>query len=183
MAAIVEYLEIFWAFFSTNLLCFGGGSASIPLIQHEVVEVYGWMSELEFIEMLAAANALPGPIATKMSGYVGYLNQGILGTAIALVATVGPSLFLKISLMNFLLKHQDSPRAKRLALYIKPTIVVLLGIIVVQNFTIAANTMGIVHLLILVFAAYYLLGKRKMHPAVVILGALVYGGIVGALAL
>ena len=181
MEYIIDYLELFWAFFTTNLLCFGGGSASIPLVQHEVVEINGWMTESEFIEMLAAANALPGPIATKMAGSVGFDQAGVIGTAVALIATVAPSLFLKITLMNFLLKHKNSPRVKRLSLYIKPTIAVLLGVIMVQNFTITFETMGILHLLFLSSATYYFLHKKKAHPSLVILGALVYGSIMGAI--
>jgi len=181
MANIIKYLEIFWVFFITNILGYGGGPATIPLIQHEVVEVYGWMMEHEFIEMLAAGNALPGPIATKMAGLVGFGQGRILGVIVALIATVVPSLILKVQLMNFLLKYKDSPRVKRMSLYIKPTIAVLLGIIVVQNFTVTFATMGIFHLLVLAIGAYYFLEKKKTHPSLVILGALIYGGVVGAI--
>ena len=83
--------------------------------------------------------------------------------------------------MNFLLKHKNSPRIKRLSLYIKPAIAVLLGVIMVQNFTITFESMGILHLLVLSVAAYYFLQKKKVHPSLVILGALIYGGIVGAI--
>jgi chromate transporter len=66
------YLHIFWAFFIANLLGYGGGPATIPLIQNEVVNHYQWMSLSEFGDVLAIGNALPGPIATKMGGYIGY---------------------------------------------------------------------------------------------------------------
>lgn len=180
MAIIIDYLKIFWVFFTTNILGYGGGPATIPLIQHEVVHIYGWMTEYAFIEMLAAGNALPGPIATKMAGSIGFGQAGIVGTMIALIATVIPSLILKIMLMKVLLAHKNSPRVKRLSLYIKPTIAVLLGIIVIQNFTVAFDSMGIFHLGVLVVAAYYFLEQKKTHPTLVILGALIYGGIMGA---
>ena len=181
MEYIIEYLEILWVFFITNILGYGGGPATIPLVQHEVVEVYGWMSEFEFTTMLAAGNALPGPIATKMAGSVGFGQGGMIGAIIALIATVVPSLILKIMLMNFLLKHKNSLRVKRMSLYIKPTIAVLLGMIMVQNFTVAFDVMGSVHLCILVVSSWYFLAKRKLHPSLVILGALVYGGLMGAI--
>ena len=179
MAYIIRYLEIFWVFFITNILGYGGGPATIPLVQHEVVQIFGWMNEVEFIEMLATGNALPGPIATKMAGAVGFGQGGVLGAIISLFATVVPSLILKIMLMNFLYKYKNSPRVKRMALYIKPTVAVLLGIIMVQNFKVAFNAMAIWHLIILIAAAYYLLEKKKTHPSLVILGALIYGGIMG----
>ncbi|MCL2559683.1 MAG: chromate transporter [Turicibacter sp.] len=176
---ILEYLEIFWVFFITNILGYGGGPATIPLVQHEVVDVYSWMTEYEFIEMLAAGNALPGPIATKMAGSIGFSQAHIIGAIVALVATVVPSLVLKIMLMNFLMKHKDSPRVKRMSLYIKPTVAVLLGIIVVQNFIVSFAAMAIWHVVALGVGSYYLLEKRKIHPSLVILIALIYGGGMG----
>lgn len=179
MEYIIEYLEIFWVFFITSILGYGGGPATIPLIQHEVVEIYGWMTEFEFIEMLAVGNALPGPIATKMAGSVGFGQGGFIGASIALIATVVPSLILKVMLMNFLLKHKNSRRVKRMSMYIKPTIAVLLGLIMVQNFTVAYRAMGSLHLVVLNVVAWYFLEKRKTHPSLMILGALVYGGVMG----
>jgi len=181
MGNIFDLLEIFWVFFITNILGYGGGPATIPLVQHEVVEVYGWMSEYVFIEMLAAGNALPGPIATKMAAAIGFGRSGVLGVVVALLATVAPSLFLKILMMNFLMKHKDSPQVKRLSLYIKPAVAVLLGVIVIQNFTTAFNSIGVVHLVILAGLSFYFLEKRKTHPTLVIAGALIYGAIMGAI--
>jgi len=179
METLISYLEIFWVFFITNILGYGGGPATIPLVEHEVVNVYGWMTEYEFIEMLAAGNALPGPIATKMAASIGHAQGGAIGTTIALFATVVPSLVLKILLMNFLMKHKDSPQVKRMSLYIKPAVAVLLGMIVLQNFMIAFNSIGVVHLVILGGLAWFFLQKKKAHPTLVILGALIYGGVMG----
>ena len=65
------YLQLFWAFFISNILGYGGGPPSIPLIQAEVVDTYKWLTLKEFGDILALANALPGPIATKMATYIG----------------------------------------------------------------------------------------------------------------
>ena len=181
MALFIEYLEIFWVFFITNLLGYGGGPATIPLIQYEVVEVYAWMTEFEFITLLAAGNALPGPIATKMAGAIGFIQVGVIGSIIGLFATVAPSLVLKIMMMNFLLKHKDSPRVKRMSLYIKPTIAVLLSVIILQNFLAAFDAIGWIHVIVLGLGSFHLLEKKKIHPSLVILCALIYGGILGML--
>ncbi|RKJ34138.1 chromate transporter, partial [Butyricicoccus sp. 1XD8-22] len=73
------YIQIFLAFFYPGILGYGGGPATIPLIEHEVVENYGWMTTSEFSEVLALGNSLPGPIATKMAGFIGYEVGGVLG--------------------------------------------------------------------------------------------------------
>jgi len=64
--------DLFMAFCRVGLLGFGGGPSAIPLFHQEVVRKYGWMDEEEFGDTLALANTLPGPIATKLAGYIGY---------------------------------------------------------------------------------------------------------------
>src|SRR5690606_23137733 len=108
---------------------YGEGSASIPLIQNEVVNRYGWLTLEEFGELLALGNALPGPIATKMAGYIGYEVGGWLGSFIALFATVAPSLVVMIFLLQILYRFKDSPKVKRMTSLIRPTIAVLLGVL------------------------------------------------------
>ena len=171
------YLEIFWVFFMTNILGYGGGPATIPLIQHEVVEVYGWLTETEFTEVLAMGNALPGPIATKMAGYIGFIQGGILGAVLALIATVLPSVILMVALMSVLTKYQDSPQVKKLTLYIRPTVAVLLGVIAIQLLISSWQTISQIHLVIIAAASYLFLEKFKFHPALVVVGTLVYGAL------
>src|SRR4051794_1075858 len=103
------YWQIFLAFFIPGILGYGGGPASIPLIENEVVDRYGWLTVNEFSEALALGNALPGPIATKMAGYIGFQQGGILGAVIGVFATVGPSLILMIALLRLLMKYKESP--------------------------------------------------------------------------
>ena len=97
---MIIYLHVFWVFFITNILGYGGGPATIPLIQKEVVEHYKWMTPQEFNEALAMGNALPGPIATKMAGYIGFQEGGYLGSFLAVFASVAPSLILMLTLMG-----------------------------------------------------------------------------------
>lgn len=171
------YWSIFLAFFIPGILGYGGGPASIPLVEKEVVDRYGWMTTQEFGEVLALGNALPGPIATKMAGYIGYAEGGILGSLIGLFASVAPSLFLMIALMMTLMKYKDSPKVKNITKMIRPVIAVLLGAMTLQFFMTSAETSGTVQTVVLASVSYWLLEVRKVHPAFVILLALAYGGI------
>lgn len=173
------FWQLFIAFFIPGILGYGGGPASIPLVEAEVVDRYGWMTTQEFGEVLAIGNALPGPIATKMAGYIGYTEGGLLGAAIALLAAVGPSLVLMIGLMFTLLKYKDSPQVKNITKLIRPVIAVLLGVMALQFFTESAETSGLIETLAIAGVSYFLLEVQKMHPAFVILLALAYGGITG----
>lgn len=172
------YFEIFLAFFIPGIVGYGGGPASIPLIQEEVVNRYGWMTVEEFAELLAVGNALPGPIATKMAGYIGYEIGGVFGSFVALFATVAPSLLAMVFLLSLLYKFRHSPRVKRMTVLIKPTIAVLLGVLTWQFFESAWGGAGLVHTVILAGSSWVLLERLKLHPAFVIAGALCYGAII-----
>ncbi len=171
------YWEIFLAFFIPGILGYGGGPASIPLVENEVVHRYGWLSVSEFSEVLALGNALPGPIATKMAGYIGYEQAGILGAAVGVFATVAPSLILMIALMSLLYKFRDSPKVKRMSNYVRPTIALLLGVMAFRFFAESYEASGTIQTVFLIIASYLLLEKWKVHPAYVIVGALTYGAI------
>jgi len=171
------YWHIFLAFFIPGIVGYGGGPASIPLIENEVVDRYGWMSVSEFSEVLALGNSLPGPIATKMSGYIGYAEGGFLGSAVAVFAAVAPSLILMIILLGLLYRFKDSPKVKRMTNYIRPTIAAMLGVMTFSFFATSYTDSGVVQTIILIVASFFLLEKLKVHPAYVILAALVYGGI------
>lgn len=171
------YVQIFLAFFIPNILGYGGGPATIPLVEHEVVENYEWMTKAEFSEVLAMGNALPGPIATKMAAYVGYEIGGFWGAAIALLATVAPSVFLMIMLLKILHMYKNSPRVKRLSSYVLPAITVLMGALTVDFFMESWNAIGVLVTIAMAVVSYILLEKVKLHPAFVIVGGLALGAL------
>lgn len=172
------YVQIFLAFFIPGILGYGGGPASIPLVENEVVDNYEWLTVNEFSEVLAMGNALPGPIATKMAGYIGFQQAGVLGATVGVFATVAPSLILMITLLALLMKYKESPRVKRMTTYIRPVIAVLLGIMTYDFFFSAYEGVGIWQTLFIGLLSFFLMEKLKVHPAYVIAGALVYGGLV-----
>ncbi|RFB17320.1 chromate transporter [Bacillus sp. HNG] len=169
------YWQIFLAFFIPGIVGYGGGPSSIPLVENEVVGRYGWLTVSEFSEVLALGNSLPGPIATKMAGYIGYEVAGIPGSIIAVFATVAPSLILMIVLLGFLYKHKDSPKVKRMSSYVRPAIAVLLGTLTISFFTTSYADAGWLQTIIIIVVSFVLMEKLKVHPAYVIIGALGYG--------
>jgi chromate transporter len=171
------YWHIFLAFFIPGILGYGGGPASIPLVENEVVGRYDWMSVQEFSEVLAVANSLPGPIATKMAGYIGYEVAGIPGAIIAVFATVAPSLIIMIALLGLLFRYKDSPKVKRITLFVRPVIAILLGLMAWRFFSESYVGIGLLHTVIIGLVSYLLIERIKVHPAFVILSAFVYGGL------
>ncbi|NGQ97144.1 chromate transporter [Brevibacillus sp. SYP-B805] len=169
------YLQIFWAFFVANILGYGGGPPSIPLIQAEVVDHYHWITNEQFGEILALANALPSPIATKLGGYIGYEVGGVTGAIVALLATIAPTGIAMIALIGFMNLFRNAPQVKAMSQSIRPIIAVLFAVLTYQFFLSAIEQAGWMHTLILAAAAYFFLERKKAHPAMVIASSMVYG--------
>lgn len=68
-----------------GLLTFGGAYTAIPFIQHDAVEVGGWLTNAQFLDGLALSGLLPAPLII-FSTFVGYIGGGPLG---AIAMTVG----------------------------------------------------------------------------------------------
>lgn len=118
--------DLFVAMGRAGLLGYGGGPSAIPLIRAEVVEKYSWLTDQEFTDALAIANTLPGPIATKLSAFVGFKVAGVFGALSALIGMVGPTAIAVILLLKVLITFKDSPVLKGLISAVRPVVVVLL---------------------------------------------------------
>lgn len=92
------YIQLFLSFLKIGLFGFGGGLAIISLIQHEV-EMHGWMTQEEFVDILAISQVTPGPIGINCATYVGYTATGnILGSLLTTIAIIIPSLIIMLSI-------------------------------------------------------------------------------------
>ncbi|MCL2405684.1 MAG: chromate transporter [Defluviitaleaceae bacterium] len=164
------YKDIFMAFFRSGLLCFGGGPASIPFVHREAVERYKWMDNEEFVEIVAIGNTLPGPINTKMAGYIGYRVGGFFGLTIALIGATLPTAFLMIVLLRTLSHFSNEPWAMGMMRAMVPVVGVMLGIVGWQFLVIAAKGLGWVVTLAHVVVAAMLITFVVPHPAIVLAG-------------
>ena len=71
-------IELFLTFFKIGMFTLGGGYVMIPLVKDNCIEKKKWITEKEFIDILAIAECTPGPIAINMATYVGYKKKGII---------------------------------------------------------------------------------------------------------
>ena len=79
-------LELLISFLYVGLFSIGGGYATLPLIQEQIVELHGWLSYKEFTDIITISQMTPGPLAVNGSTFVGLRVAGIFG---AVVATFG----------------------------------------------------------------------------------------------
>src|SRR5512139_3218935 len=90
--------QIFWLFTKVAMFSWGGGPASLGLMQRETVAA-GWVTPEEFADAIALSNALPGPTAPQASAFVGYKLAGWSGAVMAAVGTVIPTTLLLLVLV------------------------------------------------------------------------------------
>lgn len=170
--------QLFWGFFVANVLGYGGGPASIPLIQEEVVNHYGWLTNEQFADVLAVGNALPGPIATKIAAFVGYQAGGWLGFIVATIATVVPSAVALILLLKLFNHYRQSGAVKGMTLLVQPVIAVMMVMLTWEMGRISLVSIGTWQSLGIAAVALWAFTKGKIHPALVIVAAFIYGGVV-----
>lgn len=97
-------LKLFFTFFKIGLFTFGGGYAMIAQIKEYVVAKEGWLTDDELTEIIAIAEATPGPIAINMATYVGFKKGGVLGSVFATAGVVLPS-FVIIYIISLFLEE------------------------------------------------------------------------------
>jgi chromate transporter len=117
--------SIFIVFSRVALFSWGGGPASMGLMQRESINM-GWVTAEEFADALAIGNALPGPIAPQVSAYIGYKMAGIWGAILAVSGTILPTTLLMLFMVIFFFGVKDSPTVAAMLKAIRPIIVGLL---------------------------------------------------------
>lgn len=89
-------VHFFWTLFKSTFIIsaftVGGGFVIIPLLKAKYVDEYHWISDKETLDMVAIAQSMPGVIAVNSAVILGYRMAGVLGTLVALIATVLPPL-------------------------------------------------------------------------------------------
>ena len=89
-----ELLTLFIAFFKVGSMTFGGGYAMLPIIQRELVDKKGWVSNDEIMDYYAIGQMTPGVIAVNVATFVGMKRKGIPGAIFATLGMITPSLII-----------------------------------------------------------------------------------------
>lgn len=98
MAGARILFELFWSFFKIGAVTFGGGISMLPIIDRELCQKKGWVSQDELIDYYAISQATPGIIAVNVATFCGHKLKGSLGAAVSTLAVVIPSIII-ISLL------------------------------------------------------------------------------------
>ena len=78
--------------FKAGALVFGTGFAIVPMLQHDVVDKYHWLSQNEFLDALAFGQMTPGPVVITAT-YIGHNLAGMSGAFVATIAIFAAAFF------------------------------------------------------------------------------------------
>ena len=165
----MKLLQLFISFLKIGAFSFGGGYAMLPLIRKEVIEVRGWITITEFIDILAVVEMTPGPIAVNSATFLGYEVAGVLGSIVATTAVVLPSFVIILIIAHFLSKFRDSPYVDWAFRGIRP---VILGLVASAAITVSMDAIVNIPSLIIGVVIFYLITFKELHP---ILGIIIAG--------
>ena len=104
-----DKLTMFWSFFKIGSMTIGGGLAMLPLIEREFVDVRGWVTSEEIVDIFAISQSLPGVIAINASVCVGYKTAKLPGALIASAGIILPSFTAILLIAMFFVNFQHNP--------------------------------------------------------------------------
>ena len=120
------YWELFWSFVQVGIFCVGGGYASMPLIQEQVIELHGWLTMQEFIDIFTISQMTPGPIGINAATFVGIKVAGFPGAVAATSGFVFPSVIIVIALSRLIYKYGDLAAVRGILNGLRPAVVALI---------------------------------------------------------
>ena len=181
-------LELFWSFFQIGLFSVGGGYAAMPLIQHQVVDLHGWMTMQEFIDIITISQMTPGPIAINSATFVGIQIAGLPGAIIATLGCVFPSCVIVLTLAWVYFRYRNLSVVQGVLGGLRPAVVAMIASAGISIFVTALWNAGPVSLnpadldwiaavgigipdIPLFLAALFVLRKWKLNPIWVMSGA------------
>lgn len=119
--------EVILFFLRLGFTAFGGPAAYIAMMRREVVERRNWISDERFLDLLSIVNLIPGPNATELAIYLGYIRAGWLGLIVGGVCFIGPAMLIVLTLAWAYATYGTLPEVSWLLYGIKPVVIALIA--------------------------------------------------------
>jgi len=119
--------EVVALFLRLGVTSFGGPAAHIAIMHSEVVQHRKWVSEQEFLDLLGAANLIPGPTSTELAIYLGFRRVGWMGLLLAGVCFILPAMLIVLGLAWAYVRFGSTPLAGRIFYGILPVVIAIVA--------------------------------------------------------
>lgn len=167
-----EFLNLYLAFVKIGTFTFGGGLAMMPIMQRELIEKRGWVTEEELIDYFAIGQSTPGIIAVNVSTFVGYKRLGWFGGIIGTLGVVTPSWVIIMLLAGAISSVDKYPLAQKALKGINVAVAALLTSVIVKFSKKTIKNIWNALFMLLAFALIYFF---KVQSVWIILSALIIG--------
>lgn len=167
----VSLSTAFWYWLKLGFISFGGPAGQIALMHTELVERRRWISEQRFLHALNYCMVLPGPEATQLAVYIGWLMHRTWGGILAGALFVLPSLVILIFLSWVYLAFGDVPAIAGILYGVKPAVV---AIVLAAAWRIGSRTLKNNVLISIAVAAFIAIAVLELpFPLIVVAAALI----------
>jgi len=176
------YLQLFWSFIQIGLFSIGGGYAALPLIQSQIVDIHGWLSLKEFVDIISIAEMTPGPIAINSATFVGTKVAGVAGAVVSTLGCILPSCIIVLLLAYLYNKFKKLSVIQGVLSGLRPAVVSLIasaGVTITLLTLFGSTDVSFANLqirnVVIVILCIIILRVYKPNPILIIAGAGVAG--------
>jgi chromate transporter len=166
--------ELTLLFLRLGAVSFGGPAAHIALTEAEVVGKRRWISRQQFLDMLGAANLIPGPTSTELAITVGFVRAGWAGLCVAGASFILPAALITGAFAWAYTRFGALPQVATLLGGIKPAVIAVIVIAICRLGKTAVRDAGLGVLGAAAVTAFFL----GLNPIAILFG----GGVLGMLA-
>lgn len=170
-----ELLKLYYVFAKIGTFTIGGGLAMMPMMERELIEKKGWITEDDLLDYYAIGQSTPGIVAVNVSTFVGYRQQGIIGGVFATLGMVTPSLVIIMILAGLINSISDYPYVQKALSGINVAVAALLTHVIVKF---ATKTIKNIWNAISMIAAFVLVYFFKVQSFWIIICAIIIGIII-----
>ena len=166
-------IELFLATLKIGITSFGAPTAHIAMMEREFVRKRKWVSEEVFLDLLSAANLIPGPNASETCYHVGYIRAGYPGLLVAGIGFISPAFLISMVVAYFYMAYGSLPQIESIFYILNPLV---LAIVLETTISLGKSSLkGWKQILIFVLA----IGAKLLgvDEALILIG----GGFVGVL--
>ena len=119
-------------FLRLGVIAFGGPAAHIAMMRDEVVDRRRWLTDREFLDLVAATNLIPGPNSTEMAIHLGYRHGGIPGLLVAGVSFIFPAALIVGFIAWGYARYGEAPQVGWLMYGIGPVVIAIVAQAIVK---------------------------------------------------
>jgi len=121
--ASLKALALFFLRLGTT--AFGGPAAHIAMMEDELVRRRRWVAREKFLDLLGAANLIPGLSSTELAIFIGYLCQGWGGLLLGGLCFILPAMIIVIGFAWAYVQFGSLPQVTWLFYGVKPVVIAI----------------------------------------------------------